>query len=174
MKQIGQLEEELIELCHQCPPYIGAVKAKIAEGADINAAYADEEPVLSEVICGFGKKKGPYGYDDYGCSLLPEIVTLFLDAGYDVSLNNGCHGGFALFELTNCSPGKEMLDAARLLLDAGADPDVCPFDDEPDDTVIDLVWYESDFQAMEDNLEQMRLLDQLLELMKAKSKKVWD
>ena len=173
MKRISKLEKELIELCHQCPPDIEAVNAKIAEGADVNA-MTSYEPVLADVICGFGKKLTEYGYEDYSCQLLPDIVRVFLDAGYDVSRNNGFHGGFALFELTNCCPGPEILDAARILLDAGADPDVCPFDDEPEDTVIDLIWYESDFQAMENNLEQMRLLDQLLEMLKATSKKDWD
>ncbi len=168
MKKTKSLEDELVELCHACHPDLSAIRRKIAEGADINAMVSSGT-VLSDAICGFGKL-----CDEGDCSLLPELVKTFLDAGYDVSLDDGCHGGLALYELTNCYPGKEILEAAQLLLDAGANPDVCPYDDEPEDTVIDLVWHESDYQALEGDTARMQLYDQLLELLKSKSKKKWD
>ena len=165
MNKSKSLEEQLVSICHESPLDLAAVRAKIAEGADVNADRGDS--VLADAIFHFGVDEG-------NCRMLPALVRTFLDAGYDVHRKNGLYGALSLFNLTLCFPGPEILEAAQLLLDSGADPDIAPFEDTPNDTVIDLIWDESDFQCIEYRLEQMELYDKLLELLKAKSRKNWD
>lgn len=51
---------------------------------------------------------------------LPEAVRHFLSCGYDVSANDGRNGGVALSALCWSSYDRYILDAAKVLLDAGA------------------------------------------------------
>ena len=66
-------------------------------------------------------------------SNLPEAIQHFLDHGYDVKAHDGKNGGLALSELCWTSYDRYILDAAKLLLDAGAPLDYRSADDAPDE-----------------------------------------
>jgi hypothetical protein len=54
---------------------------------------------------------------------LAKLTKLFLDNGYDVNGNDGFNGGICLHGLCWADYRGDILEAAEMLLDAGADPD---------------------------------------------------
>lgn len=76
---------------------------------DINVIH-DEDTILSELYHGC-----PSG------TILVEITKRFLDNGYDVAANEGLNGAACLNNLCWATFDKYILDAAKLLLAAGAD-----------------------------------------------------
>lgn len=80
---------------------------------DINAYDEhDEETILSEFIMdGEFYKRG---------SILADVVRHFLACGYDVSANDGLNGGLALHALCWSSYDHYVLEAAKVLMNAGA------------------------------------------------------
>lgn len=61
---------------------------------------------------------------------LLKLVEKCLEHGYDVSANGGFNGGHCLSELCWTTYDRYIIDAAKCLLEAGADP---LFDEDPDD-----------------------------------------
>lgn len=53
---------------------------------------------------------------------MPKIIEFFLENGYDVMRGDGLYGALVLFSLCYSSYDKTIIDAAKILLDAGADP----------------------------------------------------
>ena len=93
----------------------------LARVPDINTRY-EEDTILSYLycICRNGKD-------------LVEITKRFLKNGYDVSANEGLNGCQCLHHLSWATYDRYILDAAKLLLDAGARTDL-PLDlDENND-----------------------------------------
>lgn len=80
---------------------------------DINAYDEhDEETILSEFMMdGEFYKRG---------SILADVVRHFLACGYDVSANDGLNGGLALHSLCWSSYDHYVLEAAKVLMNAGA------------------------------------------------------
>ena len=80
---------------------------------DINAYDEhDEETILSEFIMdGDFYKRG---------FILADVVRHFLACGYDVSANDGLNGGLALHSLCWSSYDHYVLEAAKVLMNAGA------------------------------------------------------
>lgn len=83
---------------------------------DINAVY-EEDTILSKLY-----NECPDG------TILVEITKRFLAAGYDVAANDGQNGAICLHNLCWATYDKYILDAAKLLLSAGADTKLS-FDD---------------------------------------------
>jgi hypothetical protein len=71
-----------------------------------------EETVLSEVLQNV--KSSENGYK------IPIIVQHFINKGYDVTINKGRNGGYALSRLLWSSHDKYILDAAVILIEAGS------------------------------------------------------
>lgn len=93
---------------------------------DINA-YDDqyEDTILSELIMdGDFYNRG---------TILANIVRHFLSCGYDVSANDGLNGGLALQALCWSSYDQHILDAAKVLMNAGAPVNYRTSDDDPND-----------------------------------------
>ena len=65
----------------------------------------------------------------YDCRYLPQIVWLFLTHGFDVGRNGGLAGASCLQALIFASPDPYVIEAEKLLLDAGADPTVAVCDE---------------------------------------------
>ena len=121
----------------QYPPDFDGAKKLLQEGLDINLITdLDGETLLSEIIMDC-EAFDPCGYcitrdcetclvdkndEQTGKHYLVEIIQFFLDNGYDVTLNNGRHGVEALSALCWSTYDKAILDGAKLLLDAGANP----------------------------------------------------
>lgn len=84
-----------------------------------------EETILSELML-----EG----DFYGRGMvLADIIRHFLSCGYDVSANEGLNGGLALEALCWASYDQYILDAAKVLMNAGAPVRYRTSDDDPDD-----------------------------------------
>ena len=96
-----------------------------------------EETILSELL-------GNYVLYHNG-SLMPDIIRSFIKHGYDVHANDGINGGLCLSQLCWSSYDKYVLDAAKVLLDAGApinyaSADDIPDDDEPNGVLGSISW----------------------------------
>lgn len=93
---------------------------------DINA-YDDkyEETILSEFIM-----DGDFYNRGF---ILADVVRHFLACGYDVSANDGLNGGLALHSLCWSSYDHYILDAAKVLMDAGAPVNYRTRDDDPNE-----------------------------------------
>lgn len=99
---------------------------------DINT-YDDqyEETILSELIMsGDFYKRG---------TILADIVRHFLSCGYDVSANEGMNGGLALRALCWSSYDQHILDAAKVLMNAGAPVNYRSQNDDPDEEPEGLI-----------------------------------
>ena len=86
----------------------------VLKGFENINAYDDqyEETILSEFIMdGNFYNRG---------TILADIVRHFLSCGYDVSANDGLNGGLALHALCWSSYDQHILDAAKVLMNAGA------------------------------------------------------
>lgn len=88
---------------------------------NINAIY-DKDTILSELY-----HECPDG------TVLVEITKRFLAQGYDVNENEGLNGSQCLHNLSWATFDKYILDAAKLLLEAGARTDI-PLDADSDNS----------------------------------------
>ena len=93
---------------------------------DINACEGQyNETVLSEFLM--------EGNLYYRGDILVDIVRRFIYCGYDVSANGGINGGLALKSLCWSSYDQYILDAAKVLMNAGATVNYRTCDDDPND-----------------------------------------
>lgn len=180
---LGSLEKELEKCMDQYPPDYERAKALLKEGADINAfAEFDNETLLSEIIMNC-EAFDPCAYcsdrdcdncnedkddEETGKHYLLEIIQFFLDNGYDVTQNDGHHGSEALRALCWSTYDKAILEAAKLLLDAGADP-LC-LDADGGDVFESINWILSGCIPVNDDLELECLFTALYDLIEAKTK----
>lgn len=134
----GDLENQLIDLFCSGTPDFHAAEALIQQGADLNAiGKDDDENILSEIL-GYGcwSESGDSVSDicincndnhcDY-CEHDPnlsqticKVICFFLEHGFDVTKRNGCFGAQCLWALTLSTFDRYMIDATKILLDAGA------------------------------------------------------
>lgn len=117
----SKLEQQLIEEGKRIPPVFDKMKSLIEDGADVNSLsddLADEnETPLSLIIQGYSQD-----YIDGDGRYLADVCRFFLENGYQVQANQGGHGGMCLLNLSWASYDHYVLDAAEVLLAAGADP----------------------------------------------------
>ena len=59
-------------------------------------------------------------------SKLPDIVDFFLKHGFDVARDEGRYGAMCLMNLIHSSNDDNILSAAKILLEAGANPAIPP------------------------------------------------
>lgn len=83
-----------------------------------------EETILDEYL-----KEADYYHDG---AYMPEAIRRFLKYGYDVSANDGRNGGIALSSLCWSSYDRYILDAAKVLMNAGAPVVYRSMDDDPE------------------------------------------
>lgn len=162
----GPLETQLQEAAGAYPPDFETMERLLGEGADINAC-TDEETLLSEVICGYPEMAGGEEVEQRDGRYLPEVVRFFVEHGYEVRRRDGAHGGQALMALSWASYDRYILDAAKILLDAGADP----LYREDDQSVLEWIGMKTSAAIpVDDSLEQECLFWVLYDLLEAKSK----
>lgn len=180
---LESLEKELEKCMEQYPPAFERAKALLKEGADVNALVDSYgETLLSEIIMGC-KVFDPCAYcmdrdcdhcdedmndEKIGKHYLLEIIRFFLDNGYDVARNDGHHGSQALRALCWSTYDKAILEAARMLLDAGADP-FC-LDADGWDVFESIEWKISGCVPVYDDPELERLFKALYDLVEEKTK----
>ena len=161
----GKLGDELIVLFRSGAPDFEAAEELMKQGADINAVgKADDENILSEILSGywwskFGDKMDGTCEVDYNdepeCNLNPSlgpsmcaVIRFFLDHGFDVTKRDGCFGAQCLWSLTLSTFDRYMIDATKILLDAGAtNRTISPTSSDIADTPKDSIDAEIGFQA---------------------------
>ena len=72
-------------------------------------------------------------------TILADIVRHFLSCGYDASANEGMNGGLALSALCWSSHDQHILDAAKVLMNAGAPVSYRSQDDDPNEEPEGLI-----------------------------------
>lgn len=157
----GELGNRLITLFRSAPPDFDAAEELLMQGADINAiGRNDDENILSEILIGY--PDAPLDelpdYDDADVealrklvpdpgSAMCDIIRFFLAHGFDVTKREGCFGAQCLYSLTLTTDYRHIIEATKLLIDAGAinrtvslstrDEDYTPWSSIEDD-VFDL------------------------------------
>ena len=121
----GDLEDKLIAVFDPKSPDFETADLLIKMGANVNAeGKNDEENILSEII--------GQSWINCGESMI-QIIQYFIKNGFDVHKKDERYGAQCLWNLTLSSFDRYMIDAIKLLLDAGA-KNVCigsrPDDDE--------------------------------------------
>lgn len=185
----SELGNRLYEACTDYDPDFDKIEQLIAQGININAVSDDEpeQTLLSKIIYGHPQvrdilffcieaddcKDCKY-YEDCDIRVrdadgrhLPQIIKVFLDHGFDCSRRNGQAGAMCLQNLTWSSGDRYILDAAKLLLDAGADPDCASFSDSRE-TVMD--WVRTKISAaytIDEDPEKGLLFTELYEILDA-------
>lgn len=169
----GDLENRLIELFRTGAPDFDAAEELIRQGADINAiGNNDDENILSEILGGYWwSKHGSDTVDDLcvdcykshcsdcnhnqGYNRNPDlgpsmcaIIRFFLRHGFDVNKCDGCFGAQCLWALTLSTFDRYMIEATKLLLDAGAkNRTISPTSTDQDDTPWSSIAAEGSFQG---------------------------
>lgn len=130
----GELGNQLVELFSSGPPDFDAAQKLIQQGADLNAAGNDQdENILSEVLYGYRDNiaqdnacDDQDNYEHFWDSesdaglFMCQIIRFFLNHGFDVNKFDGCYGAQCLYALTLSTFDRSVIDAAKILLDAGA------------------------------------------------------
>ncbi len=156
----GDLGNKLIELFRSGVPDFDAAEALIRQGADVNAVGKyDDENILSEILLGYSWTEDDNTFSDacnncnknhcdscehnhyrnpkLGLSMCA-IIRFFLDHGFDVNKCDGCFGAQCLDALTFSTYDRYMIEATKLLFDAGAKNRIySPDSTDPDETP----WY---------------------------------
>lgn len=141
----GEIGNRLVHECIAYSPDLRLIRELLGSGIDLNMVSEENkkndwdkyETMLSEIIMdhadSYENNKGFCRDCEkdicYGCPhrspdgrYLPEIVRLFLEYGFDCSAQEDMAGVICLKNLTWASYDEYILDAAKLLLKAGANP----------------------------------------------------
>ncbi len=178
------LSYKLMNLFQSGLPDFEAAENLIQQGADVNDQGDDkDENVLSEILGGYWQAGIDWNHEEcrncwnqFGISydscpscehfLIPnvgasmiQIIKFFLDHGFDVTRNEGKHGAQCLREIALSSFDRGIIEATKLLLNAGA-KNIPIADDELDETPMDAIGTEGSYQ---DTCEHHHYLGNILE-----------
>lgn len=165
----GELENKLIELFRSGAPDFDAAAALIRQGADINALGNDDESnILSEILMGYWWATHNINLIDacdtcdksqcidceHNQNLNPTlgssmcaIIRFFLEHGFDVNKCDGCFGAQCLWALTLSTFDRHMIEATKILLDAGAkNRTISPTSTDEDETPWSFIASEGSYQ----------------------------
>ena len=161
------LSYELISLFRSGAPDFAAAEELIRRGTDVNDQGVDkDENMLSEILMGYwhscygdmaqeachecetygeGCNHCEYNLNPHLGESMLQVIRFFLDHGFDVNKNDGLFGSQALNSLTLSTFDRYMIEATKLLLDAGAKN--LPLDNEdPDSTPMAWILTEESYQ----------------------------
>lgn len=149
MEDYRPIDEQLMAACQEYPPDFCKIRSLLDQGADVNATSATDknECLLSEIILGYpriaellaGGGNRDTDHPKADGRYLPLIIQIFLERGFDAT---GRMGAMCLQNLTWASYDRYILDACKLLMAAGADPNATPYLHD-DETVISCVGTEA-------------------------------
>ena len=186
-KAISIKMTEQFMLCLEAyPPDFTQAEELLGKGADIHFVNFVDEPLLEDILMGYPVQKAMNPCticDEYdGCDVsncekskqaydseyLVDVVRFFLENGYDVSGEGGRFGADALRGLCWSSCDKHILEAAKLLLDAGADP-LAP-DEDGEDVLASIDWVSAGCIPVDEDLESECLYQAYYDIVEGKIK----
>lgn len=167
----GELGNKLLELFRSGAPDFNAAEELIRQGADVNAVGDyDDENILSEILCGYWMSQHSNTISDicddcdadqcYSCEYMRNlnpnighsmcaIIRFFLDHGFDVNKCDGCFGAQCLSALTLSTFDRYVIDATKILLNAGAkNRTISPSSTDEYDTPRSSVLTEGSYQGV--------------------------
>ena len=157
--EYGVLGEKMIELFSKGAPDFEAAEELIKQGADLNAeGNDDEENILSEILWAYWMSaheniisddcETNHNLNPYLGPAMCAIIRFFLAHGFDVTKNDGCYGAQCLNSLAFSTFDRYMVDAIKLLLDAGArNRTLSLVTDDDDNTPWDSIDNEGSYQG---------------------------
>lgn len=187
----GELEDKLINLLRSGTPDFEAAEKLIQQGADVNAVGKyDDENILSEILSGywqsaykdimFDECENCEGNDCDVCenkrNLNPNlgesmcaIIRFFIAHGFDVNKCDGCFGAQCLWALTLSTFDRYMIDATKLLFDAGAkNRSISPTSEDEYETPWSFISAEGSYQGIcEHDHSQSNLYEAIYQIYQA-------
>ena len=163
----GVLDDQLIMLFRSGAPDIAAAKELIFQGADINAAGKDpDENILSEILSGYwwtesgdeiNEECDGCENDCDGCpqnqnlnpncgQAMVQVIRFFLDHGFDVNKKDGRYGAQCLYALVLSVFDAHMIEATKMLFDAGAQNKCISEKEGDNETPWDFIGIEGSYQ----------------------------
>lgn len=164
------LGNKIVNLFRSGAPDFEAAEELIKQGANLNATGKnDNKNILSEILCAYwwsaygdtisdacenceddhcddcehNKNLNP----DLGQSMC-KIIRFFLNHGFDVTKCDGCFGAQCLWALTLSTFDRYMIEATKILLDAGArNRSISPSSTDDDDTPWNYIATEGSYQG---------------------------
>lgn len=110
---------------------------------------ADDETLLTDAITSC--------WEHTSIERMTKLIEMLLSHGYDPKANQGRNGALGLHQLCWSSYNSGIISAAKMLIDAGADPKIAPIPDEvlePDEGVLESIewklsgsWHGPDFDV---------------------------
>lgn len=161
----GALENKLIELFLSGTPDFELAEELLQRGADVNAIGSDDSNnILSEILSDYtytyqdhspptDQADSPSDYSQSICAPGPgpslcDLIRFFLNHGFDVTKHDGCFGAQCLWALVLSTFDRDMIEATKLLLDAGArNRAISPASDDIDETPWNFISSECSYQA---------------------------
>ena len=166
----GEFGNKLIELFRSGAPDFNAAEELIRQGVDLNAiGKDDDENILSEILSGYWWSEHGDTISDacddcdeshcddceHNRNLNPNlgasmcaIIRFLLDQGFEVNKRDGCFGAQCLRALTLSTFDRYMIEATKLLLDAGAkNRTISPTSTDEDETPWSFIATEGSFQG---------------------------
>ena len=161
----GYLENKLIHLFRSGAPDFEAAEQLIKQGADLNAVCNNKrENILSEIILGYWETQFQLPMDlceecentscdacshrielnPYPGPALCSIIQFFLEHGFNVNNHDGSFGAQCLHALALSTFDRYMIDAVKMLIDAGAKN--LPVSNNDDSTPWDFIALEGSAQ----------------------------
>ena len=138
------LSNRLAELFENGNPDFEAAGALIRQGADVNDQGDDlSKNLLSRVLMeyGYNSLRGKAQTVPGELPSLVQVIRFFLDHGFDLNRDEGRYGAQCLRALQWSSYDRQILQATKALLDAGARNIPCePGDEEPPSSSIGTKW----------------------------------
>lgn len=135
MTERDNLEEQLITLFRSGAPDFKAAEELISRGADVNAKGRwPGENVLTQILEGYWWSEFGDNIDDMdGAPTTPHalgpdmcrIIRFFLEHGFDVRREGGTYGAECLSTLALSTFDRYIIDATKILMDAGAENVPC-------------------------------------------------
>lgn len=124
-----------LKACHEHPVDFGWIEKQLKNGLDVNASFTTHtswgDPytqfLIHEILDGFGWYELSVDQDNgFGCKDLPKLLELLFEYGLDLSLDEERTGARALYNLILCKYDEYVLEAARLLVQHGANAHIMP------------------------------------------------
>lgn len=178
----GEIENQIRDACNEYPPNFEKIERLMAQCKDLSIVSKDDpdENILSDIILWYPEPRqlqvyceSCYDSSCEGCSIageydgryLPQIVKLFLAHGFDAERDGGRVGRMCLCNLTFSSRDIYVIEAEKLLLNAGADPTM-RVDGE---SIIDQYSVEESFRSCEQEHRQANLYHAMRRIAEAAS-----